>query len=114
MDLVAFDPASLVVQPPTIPRSTSEQMDRLMQHAAALGSIEVELEAAHRSAKLARATSRIARDGLRSKAARAFLEREYAGWKAESGTTSHDAFLTDRAIACMREFAPVVMAVDYG
>ncbi len=89
-------------------------MDRRMRHAAALGSVESELEAARGSAELARSTSRIARGGLRSDAARAFLDREYATWKAASGSTSHDLFLTDRAIACMREFRPDVIAVMYG
>jgi hypothetical protein len=89
-------------------------MDRLMQHAAALGSEEAGLDAARKSADLARSTSRIARTGLRSEAAREFLDRKYLQWKDLQGTTSHDAFLTETAISCLREFSPAVMAVAYG
>ncbi|MHC4546637.1 MAG: hypothetical protein ACYSYL_19335 [Planctomycetota bacterium] len=89
-------------------------MDRRMQQAASLGSADAEAKAAAACAKLARQTSCISVDGLRSKEARSFLDTEYAGWKAESDSTSHDAFLTNRAIACMRTFAPDVMAVDFG
>jgi hypothetical protein len=103
-----------VVEPPTIPRSTSERMDRLMHRAAADGSVTSELRSSSECADLARRTSSISRSGLRSKPAREFLDREYAAWKAGNGTTSHDAFLTDRAISCMKLFAPDVMAVDYG
>jgi hypothetical protein len=106
--------AANVVEPPTIPRSTAEEMDRLLRQAAALGSAEAELEAAGKCAELARSTSRISYSGLRSATARAFAEREYAAWKAADGSTSHDLFLTDRAVACMREFAPDVIAVAYG
>ena len=108
------DYAANVVEPPTIPRSTAEEMDRIMQHAASLGSVEAGLEASRKSARLARMTSRITRSGLRSVAAREFLDREYESWKRSEGTTSHDAFLTDRAIACMRRFAPDVISLDYG
>jgi len=103
-----------VIEPPTIPRKSAEEMDRRMRHAAALGSVESELEAARESAELARSTSRVARGGLRSDKARAFLDREYTAWKASSDSTSHDLFLTDRAIACMRKFAADVIAVMYG
>jgi hypothetical protein len=106
--------AANVVEPPTIPRSTAAEMDRLMQHAATLGSADAQMEAAGQCNELARSTSRIATGGLRSEEARRFLDKEYAQWKAASGTTSHDAFLADRAIACMRTFAPDVMAVDFG
>ncbi|MBI3948723.1 MAG: hypothetical protein HY321_22625 [Armatimonadetes bacterium] len=106
--------AANVVEPPTIPRATAEEMDRRMQAAAARGSPEAELAAAAECARLARGTSTIARDGLRSPEACAFLEREYAAWRAGAGTTSHDAFLTERALACMREFAPEVVAVAFG
>lgn len=115
------DYAANVVGPPTIPRTTSEQMDRQMRYAAQLGSRDAEIEAAKACAELARTTSRIWSGGLRSKQAHAFLDAEYTKWKVGSGTpgeslrtTSHDAFLTDRAIACMRTFAPDVMAVDFG
>jgi len=108
------DYAANVVEPPTIPRSTAEEMDRIMQHAASVGSVQAGLEASRKSARLARTTSRITRSGLRSKAAREFVDREYGSWKRSEGTTSHDAFLTDRAIACMRRFAPDVISIDYG
>jgi len=106
--------AANVVQPPTIPRSTAEQMDRLMAHAAATGSIEAEQKAASECARLARTTSVIARHGLRSATARKWLDAQYQQWRTGTGTTSHDAFLTDRAIACMKQFAPDVINVDYG
>ncbi|MHC4506525.1 MAG: alkaline phosphatase family protein, partial [Planctomycetota bacterium] len=106
--------AANVVEPPTIPRSTAEEVSRLMAHAAASGSLQMEIDASAEAARLARSTSRIARGGLRSEAARAFLDREYASWRAGDGTTSHDAFLTDRALACMRDFAPDVTAIGYG
>jgi len=106
--------AANVVEPPTIPRSTAEEMDRRLRHAAALGSVGAELEAVGESAKLARSTSRINRTGLRCDAARVFLDREYETWKSGNGTTSHDAFLTDRALACMQTFAPAVLAVAFG
>jgi len=85
-----------------------------MQYAASLGSADAEARAVQDCARLAHATSRISNLGLRSKQARTFLETEYAKWKTGAGTTSHDVFLTDRAIACMRVFAPDVMAVDFG
>jgi hypothetical protein len=85
-----------------------------MSQAASLGSADAEAKAAADCAKLARQTSHISVDGLRSNQARSFLDAEFKKWKAGSGTTSHDAFLTDRAIACMRTFAPDVMAVDFG
>ena len=106
--------AANIVEPPTIPRTTAEEMDRRMQQAASLGSADAEARAAAACAKLARQTSHISVNGLRSKETRSFLNAEYARWKAASDTTSHDAFLTDRAIACMRTFAPDVMAVDFG
>jgi hypothetical protein len=106
--------AANVVEPPTIPRATSDRMDRVMRHAASLGSVEAGIDAARTCAGLARSTSRIARGGLRSKPARDFLDREYAGWKQGAGTTSHDAFLADRARACMQTFAPDVMTVAFG
>ena len=107
--------AANVVEPPTIPRSTAETMDRLMAAAAASGSKGAELAAAKRCADLARSTSRVETANLRSAAARRFFADQYATWKrAAEGTTSHDAFLTDRAIACMRQFAPSVLAVCYG
>jgi hypothetical protein len=106
--------AANVVEPPTIPRSTAEEMGQRLHQAAASGSVEAEVAAARQCEHLARSTSRIARGGLRSRPARAFLNQEYAAWTSASGTTSHDGFLTDRAIACMRTFAPSVMAVAFG
>lgn len=108
------DFAANVVEPPTIPRTTADEMTRRMHAAVAEGSTEAELRAAHRCSQLARATSRISRDGLRSKRARTFLDQEYEAWKSAAGTTSHDVFLTDRAITCMRTFAPDVLVVAYG
>ncbi len=106
--------AANVVEPPTIPRTTAEEMDRRMAHAAVLGSKEAELEAIGDAARLARSASRITTRGLRSPEARQFFEQQYDDWKAGHGTTSHDAFLTDRAMACMKQFAPPVISVDYG
>jgi hypothetical protein len=106
--------AANVVEPPTVPRATAEKIDRLMREAAALGSPEAEVEASGRAARLARSSSRIARSGLRSPEARKFLEQHYEAWKNSEGTTSHDAFLTGCAIACMERFAPEVLAVEYG
>jgi hypothetical protein len=74
--------AANVIEPPTIPRTTAEEMDRRMQHAASLGSADAEAKAAAACAKLARQTSCISVDGLRSKEARSFLDAEYAKWKA--------------------------------
>jgi hypothetical protein len=106
--------AANVVEPPTIPRRTAEDMDRLMRHAAALGSVEAEREAATEAARLARTTSRIALGGLRSEEARSFVQGEYEAWRQGTETTSHDAFLADRAIACMGTFGPDVLLVAFG
>ena len=106
--------AANVVTPPTIPRSAADEMSKLARQAAASGSVESELAAAGQCERLARERSGIARTGLRSEAARKFLDREYENWRSAAGTTSHDAFLTDRAINCMREFAPDVVTVAYG
>jgi hypothetical protein len=108
------DYAANVVEPPTIPRSTAEQMDRVMRRASASGRAEEELEAAQTCAQLARQTSRIDARGLRSPSARDFLQGRYEAWKSGAGTTSHDAFLCDLATACMRRFAPPVMLVAFG
>lgn len=106
--------AANVVEPPTIPRSTSKEMDRIMNRSAIDGSPGAELEAIEKCARLAKTTSTVSRGGLRSPNARDFLDGEYETWKRGDGTTSHDGFLTDRAIACMQKFAPDVMAIDYG
>lgn len=106
--------AANVMEPPTIPRSTSDEMDRVMYHAAADGSADAEILAARKCAALAKSTSRISYAGLRSKGAQAFGREEYNSWRCGTGSTSHDEFLTDRAIACMKRFAPDIIAVDYG
>jgi len=106
--------AATMVEPPTIPRATAETMDDLMRRAAADGDPAAELRAAAECARLARATSRIARGGWRSQAATRFMEREYARWKRGSGTTSHDAFLAERAVACMQAFSPDVIFAAFG
>jgi hypothetical protein len=106
--------AANIVEPPTIPRAAADEMAQQMYQAASAGSVDRELAAARRCARLARAASRIARSGLRSEASCAFLEREYELWKSAAGSTSHDAFLADRAVACMRTFAPSVLLVAFG
>ncbi|MBN2476997.1 MAG: twin-arginine translocation signal domain-containing protein [Pirellulales bacterium] len=105
--------AANVVEPPTIPRTTAEEMDRRMARAAA-GSMHAELQAARECARLARSTSRISTAGLRSGGARRWFDRQYRAWKEGTGTTSHDAFLTDAAVACMEEFSPAAISVDFG
>ncbi len=106
--------AANVVEPPTIPRETAERIAARLQEAAATGSTAEELKAAGEAAQLTRAQSHISWNGLRSEAARRFLDQQYRAWESCSGTTSHDAFLTDRAIACMSEFAPDVLMLAFG
>jgi hypothetical protein len=107
--------AANVVEPPTIPRTTAEEMERLMAAARATGSPEAEEKAAAECARLAHTASRIAAGGLRSETARRWLEEQYQNWRQTTGaTTSHDAFLADRACACMKRFSPHVMSVDFG
>ena len=106
--------AANVVEPPTIPRATAEEMGRLLQQAAASGSVHAELDAARQCEQMARDTSRLTCSGLCSQPALAFVDQEYQTWKSATGSTSHDAFLTSRAIACMRLFAPGVMVVACG
>ncbi len=103
-----------VVVPPVIPRTTAERMDRLMAQAGSLGSAEAELDASRSAARLARGTASLWREGLRSGATRAFVDEQYRAWQSGEGTTSHDAFLTDRAVACMGTFAPDVLMVAFG
>jgi hypothetical protein len=103
-----------VVEPPTIPRETAERIGALLQEASATGSVPEELKAAREVARWTRAESHLRRNGLRSEAARQFLDQQYQAWKSGSGTTSHDAFLSDRAIACMKQFAPDVITVAFG
>ena len=106
--------AANVVLPPTIPRETAEEMDRLMAIAATSGDEAAGTEAARHCAALAWRTSRLEEGGLRSGAARDFTRDRYTKWKSGAGSTSHDAFLADCAIACMQEHAPDVLVVCFG
>ena len=103
-----------VVEPPTIPRETAERVGAVLQEAAATGSVQEELNAARQAALWTREESCLCRNGLRSEAARQFVDQQYQVWKSSSGTTSHDAFLADRAVACMRQFKPDVITVAFG
>ncbi len=105
--------AANVVTPPTIPRAAAREMETLMRRVAQAPTGDG-LEAARQAAAVARRAGRIARDGLRSDEARGFVDEAFAAWQRRPGSTSHDAFLTDCAIACMERFAPGVMAIDYG
>ncbi len=106
--------AANVVEPPTIPRATAEEMDRAMALAAAEGKPDAGLAAAARCAKLARDAARISTAALRSDAARRWVARRFADWKESGGTTSHDAFLASCAIDCMEAFAPDVTVIAFG
>lgn len=106
--------AANIVEPPTITRAVADEMNRLMQEAAAGGSAEAELAAARRCARLARERARFSEAGLRSDDARRFLRQQCEIWRSSDGTTSHDAFLTDAAVACMEMFAPDVITVAFG
>lgn len=103
-----------VVEPPTVPRSTAEEMDQLMHIAAATGRDAPGREAARACAELARSTSRLSLDGIRSAEARAFVAQQFDVWKQGTGSTSHDAFLTECAIACLKAFTPHLIAVCLG
>jgi hypothetical protein len=103
-----------VVIPPTIPRSTQEAMDRLVQEAAATGRAEAGESAARECARLARETSRIDLASLRSEPARQFIRSQYEPWKSGAGSTSHDLFLAEAAMACMKAHAPDILAVCFG
>ncbi len=103
-----------MVEPPTIPRPAAEEMSRLMEKAQASGSAAAELSAAAQCARLARSAGRLATGGLRSESARQWLGEQYRAWQQAEGTTSHDAFLTRCAVACMERFSPDVMSVDFG
>jgi hypothetical protein len=106
--------AANIVQPPTIPRTTGEEMDRLMRQAAATGSPEAERKAAVECARLARENSHVDTAGLRSPAAREWFAERFEAWRRAEGSSSHDAFLADCAIACMEKFLPGVMSIDFG
>jgi hypothetical protein len=103
-----------VVVPPTIPRTTGEQVDAWLAEAAATGSRGAERAALRRGIELVRSTSRFALGGLRSDAARDFIASENDGWLRSGGSISHDLYLAERAMACMRRFAPDVLAVCFG
>jgi len=106
--------AANVVEPPTIPRTVAEEMDRRLVAARATGSPDIERQAAAECARLARSASRIATDGLQSDAARRWLDERYQAWRQADGTTSHDAFLADCACQAMERFSPHVLSVDFG
>jgi hypothetical protein len=106
--------AANVVEPPTIPRATAEEMERLMKAARDSGSPDSEQIAAARCARLARTASQIAEGGLQSDTARRWLNERYSAWRKADGTSSHDAFLADCACDCMKRFSPQVMSVDFG
>jgi hypothetical protein len=109
------DWAANVMEPPTISRETAVEMDRLMSGAAAQGKADAEAAAARACAALARRNGRLAQGGLRSAAARDFCADFFRRWQADEGrTTSHDAFIADAAVACMKEFAPRALAVCFG
>jgi len=103
-----------VVEPPTIPRETAERVGALLQKVSVAGSTTAELDAAREAAQWVRAESHINRGGLRSDIASRFLDEKFAAWKSVSGTTSHDAFLTETAIACMKRFEPQAIVLAFG
>ena len=107
--------AANVVEPPTIPRTAAEEMERLLAAARATGSPRGGNESrrpmcptgpldqpdqpppgCNPTPPAAGSTSTIGRGG------------------EGTGTTSHDAFLADLALACMKRFSPHVMSVDFG
>ena len=94
--------AANVVEPPTIPRTAAEEMDRLLTAARATGSPQAELDAVARYARLARSASRISNAGMQSEAAKRWLAERYGLWREAAGTTSHDVFLANLAVACMK------------
>jgi len=106
--------AANVAEPPTIPRTTAEDMERRMRHAAATGSLEAERTAAAECARLVRENSHVDTAGLRSPEARTWFDERFQAWQSAEGSTSHDAFLADCAISCMEKFSPGVMSVDFG
>ena len=104
--------AANVVEPPTIPRTAAEEMERLMA-AARAGLARGRAEAAAQCAHLARTPAESPRMGCnRPPPARGWASGIARG--AGRGTTSHDAFLADCACDCMKRFSPQVMSVDFG
>jgi hypothetical protein len=106
--------AANVVEPPTIPRTTAEEMERRMAAARAAGSPEAQAKAAADCARLARSESHISTAGLRSEEAKRWFDGWYQAWRKADDTTSHDAFLARAAIDCMKQFSPHVLSVDFG
>jgi hypothetical protein len=103
-----------VMVPPTIPRATSEAMDERLRKAALNGSKNEALTAAWDCGRLARTESRLSFDGLKSRAARRFVDDYYEQWKKGGDTSSHDAFIAEAAIQSMTRFAPEVIFVAFG
>ncbi|MFB3892097.1 MAG: hypothetical protein ACE15C_08760 [Phycisphaerae bacterium] len=106
--------AANVVEPPTIPRTTAQEMDRIIHIGQTANGPNAAVHAFAQAEELARRDARISTAGLRSDAARKFLDERFAQWKKSPTTTSHDAFLADCAMDAMRRFAPSVMAVCFG
>lgn len=106
--------AANIVVPPTIPRAAAEEMESRLTEAAHTGSVEAETQAADECSEIARKRSLIETNGLQSEQARTFADAEYAKWRKAVGSTSHDKFLADRAIACMQKFTPDVISVCFG
>ncbi len=74
--------AANVVEPPTIPRTAAEEMERLMTAARATGSPEAEQEAIQECAAWPARASHIATGGLQCDAARQWLDEQYHGMAA--------------------------------
>jgi hypothetical protein len=112
----AFGPAygANLVEPPTVPRATAEQVDAWLAALGEKGSLEQRRAVLRRGVELVRRTSRFNLEGLRSAQARAFARERIAAWYRSSGSTHHDRFLAESAVACMRRFAPDVLAVCFG
>lgn len=106
--------AANVLTPPTIPRTTGDQIRATMQDAQQSGSHDRQVEAARACADLARQHALLAENGLRSEAARRFVAEEHRAWITERETTSHDHYLARRAIACMKHFSPDVISIAFG
>jgi len=106
--------AANVVEPPTVPRATGEEMDRFMAAAAKQGTEAAGREAARACARLARQTSRLATDGLRAEPARRWVGERFHRWRRSEGSTSHDVFLCELAIECLKTFSPQVISIDFG
>ncbi|MHC4745453.1 MAG: twin-arginine translocation signal domain-containing protein [Planctomycetota bacterium] len=106
--------AANVVVPPTIPRTAVKEMESRLAKAAEIGSTEAETRAAADCSEIARKQSRISLEGLQSEHAKDFINAQYEEWKRGLAGTSHDRFLAERAVACMKKFSPDVMTVCFG